>query len=371
MSLDSLKCDREIGEYMKQTFRNMSGSSLPKSMPLPMKPSSSSSSSSRKIMEEIKRSLSGNMVTTNQIAEQFYKLMGVSAGGSQINDLAVKLERENNTCRHTSNCPCSAPRDKVEQLSAKCLDDCYCGTSLNSSEQDNLKKGFYKVSLLDKVIFAVNKDYFWNRLYKDSSDKSINEEARKGVGLSMTNLEGNNIFVATKKGRDSIRVGYNPSSLDKISSKAEERLKCIVLYYNAMYNKSQKEIIITSTKRTPEDQAKEVYKSVFYATDKLAINSMYKGNAGRFTEDELKKGTPEQTIKDMLALGIKEKRFTGFRHIDDPDNTADIGFGSNPNLKNSAFESVLRLFRGRSFVRVALIPPEGEETVCYHMVING
>ena len=61
----------------------------------------------------------------------------------------------------------------------------------------------------------------------------------------------------------------------------------------------------------------------------------------------------------------------GFRHIDDPDNTADIGFGSNPNLKNSAFESVLRLFRGRSFVRVALIPPEGEETVCYHMVING
>ena len=124
---DYCKCDREIGEYMKQTFRNMSGSSLPKSMPLPMKPSSSSSSSSRKIMEEIKRNLSGNMVTTNQIAEQFYKLMGVSAGGSQINDLAIKLERENGTSRHSSSVPCSAPRDKIEQLSCKCFEECYCG----------------------------------------------------------------------------------------------------------------------------------------------------------------------------------------------------------------------------------------------------
>ena len=127
----------------------MSGSSLPKSMPLPMKPSSSGSSSSKKIMEEIKRNLSGNMVTTNQIAEQFYKLMGASVSPSQINDLAVKLERENNTCRHNGNCPCSAPRDKVEQLSARCLDDCYCCTPLSSKEKDDLKKDCYKVSKMD------------------------------------------------------------------------------------------------------------------------------------------------------------------------------------------------------------------------------
>ena len=152
---DYCKCDREIGEYMKQTFRNMSGSSLPKSMPLPMKPSSSSSSSSRKIMEEIKRNLSGNMVTTNQIAEQFYKLMGASVSPSQINDLAVKLERENNTCRHNGNCPCSAPRDKVEQLSAKCLNDCYCCVPLNSTEKSNLKTDFYKVTKLDCCIGSV------------------------------------------------------------------------------------------------------------------------------------------------------------------------------------------------------------------------
>ena len=71
---DFCKCDRATGEYMKQTFRNTPGSSLPKSMLMPIKASSSGSSSSKKIMEEIKRSLSGNMVTTNQIAEAFLKL---------------------------------------------------------------------------------------------------------------------------------------------------------------------------------------------------------------------------------------------------------------------------------------------------------
>ena len=140
---------------MKQTFRNMSGSSLPKSMPLPMKPSSSSSSSSRKIMEEIKRSLSGNMVTTNQIAEQFYKLMGVSAGGSQINDLAIKLERENGTSRQSSNVPCSAPRDKIDQLSAKCLNDCYCCTQLSSTEKSAIAQGTFKANKNEGLIGSI------------------------------------------------------------------------------------------------------------------------------------------------------------------------------------------------------------------------
>ena len=76
-------------------------------------------------MNEIKRNLSGtgqsSLVTTNQIAEQFYKLMGASVSPSQINDLAVKLERENGTSRQSSNVPCSAPRDKAEQLTSNCI----------------------------------------------------------------------------------------------------------------------------------------------------------------------------------------------------------------------------------------------------------
>ena len=328
---------------------------------------------SKKIMGEIKRHLNGNMVTTNQIAEAFYKLMGSehSVSGSQINDLAVKLERENGASRHSSNCPCSTPKDKIEQLSAKSLEECYCKTSLSSREQDNLKKGFYTISLLDKIVFAINRDYFWNRLIKASGfGASEFHNIREAANLRKDSLGKDKIFTPSKAGRDSIRVGYSPNNLPQISSKAEERLKCIVLYYNAMYNNSQKEIVITSTGRSSEKQANLVYNSVYYAMGKLASHSMYTGNAGRFTEQEIKKGTPEQDIKDMLAKGIKEKRFTGFNHIDAPDNTVDIGFGSNPNLKNSNFESVLRLFKGRSFIRELLIPPEGGEKVCYHMVIN-
>jgi len=119
-------------------------------MPLPMKASSGGSSSSKKIMEEIKRNLSGNMVTTNQIAEQFYKLMGVSAGGSQINDLAIKLERENGSNRIRSNVPSSAPRDKIEQLSAKCLEDCYCCTPLSSTDKSEIAQGSFKANTSKK-----------------------------------------------------------------------------------------------------------------------------------------------------------------------------------------------------------------------------
>ncbi|MGL5254653.1 MAG: hypothetical protein ACRC9L_06655 [Brevinema sp.] len=122
-----IKADRNIGEYMKETFRNMPSSSLLKSMPMPMTASSSSSDGNRKLMEEIKRNLSGQMVTTNQIAESFFKMMGDSYTSSQVQDLAIKLEKGNGTCRCSANCPCAVLRDKIVQLSCKCFEECYCG----------------------------------------------------------------------------------------------------------------------------------------------------------------------------------------------------------------------------------------------------
>ncbi|MGL4389137.1 MAG: hypothetical protein ACRCTJ_07080 [Brevinema sp.] len=106
---------------MKTIFRNMSGSYLPKSLPMPMSPSSSSNSDHRKLMEKIKRNLSGQMVTTNQITEAFFKMMGDSYTSSQVQDLAIKLEKENGTC------PCAVLRNKIVQLSCKCFEECYCG----------------------------------------------------------------------------------------------------------------------------------------------------------------------------------------------------------------------------------------------------
>ncbi|MGL5955973.1 MAG: LysM peptidoglycan-binding domain-containing protein, partial [Brevinema sp.] len=180
---DFCKCDRTIGEYMKQTFRKMPSLSLPKSMPLPI--TTNSVSNHRKLMEEIKRNISDNIPTTNKIVETFFKLMKISVSNSQIQDLAIKLEKENGTCRVSANAPCSVPRDKLEQISAKCMEESYLKTPLSTAVLNDLKKGIYHVSSLDKTLFALSKDLFWKRLYTHNDDKKINEEARKGVGLSM------------------------------------------------------------------------------------------------------------------------------------------------------------------------------------------
>ena len=147
-----------------------------------------------------------------------------------------------------------------------------------------------------------------------------------------------------------------------------------------MYNNSQKEIIITGTKRTPEKQAKEVYDSVKGNSGK-AQGSMYQGYSGMFTEQELKKGTPEQTIKDMLVAGIKGTpqklnnemvSFTGFSHIDAPDNTADIGvLISNTWAKSGDFPSTLEKFKsgGKYLNSQTLIYPAEGEKECHHLVI--
>ncbi|MGL4677741.1 MAG: hypothetical protein ACRCWI_08795 [Brevinema sp.] len=105
-------------------------------------------------------------------------------------------------------------------------------------------------------MFAVDRKSFWNRLYTDSNDMSLNIETRRGAGLSMDTLEGDAIFVATKLGIDYLKVRYNPSGMKSISSQSEIKLKVILLYYNCIYDKDQREIVITSTSRTAREQAK-------------------------------------------------------------------------------------------------------------------
>ena len=337
---------------------------------------------SKKIMEEIKKNLSGNMVTTNQIAEKFYKLIGVSASGSQINDLAIKLEKENGSSRHSSNCPCSTPKDKIDQLSCKCFEECYCKTSLSSREQDDLKKGFYTVSLLDKVIFAINRDHFWKRLYKDSSDKSINEEARKGVGLSMSSLEGNTIFVATTLGIRNITVQKTSDSTGSLSNDVIKKLKYIGIYANYIKKSTDiKQIWVTSAERDANKQANLVYDSVYKATDKLAINSMYKGSSGQYVETELKKGTDKNTIVTHLESGILnglltdtnlKPRYTGFNHVSNKSKTIDIGANSGLDPAKSSFRESLRCFISKGIILDSRSIEEGlkGEKDCHHLVFK-
>ncbi|MGL5956090.1 MAG: hypothetical protein ACRC0X_05740, partial [Brevinema sp.] len=142
---------------------------------------------------------------------------------------------------------------------------------------------------------------------------------------------------------------------------------------------SQKDIVITSTSRTAKEQAKEIYKSVFNANGQLAKNSMYEGYSGQFVEQELKKGTLQKEIEEMLEQGISGIPqnlngvmvvFTGFNHIDAPKNTCDIGINNNPWSKTS-FVAVLEIFiNQRKFLNTQSLPlGKGKETDCHHLVI--
>ena len=266
-----------------------------------------------------------------------------------------------------------------------CIDpDTYKNRNFTSQEASNLQNGYFMLDEFAQCVFSVSPSKFWERFSKVISISKL-KEIRSAVGYTMDKfhndeLRSHKLFVPSDQGINSISVEYKSNDLTKISGTAEERLKCIVLYYNAMYNNSQKKIIITSTKRTPEDQAKEVYDSVKGNSGK-AQGSMYQGYSGMFTEQELKKGTPEQTIKDMLVAGIKGTpqklnnemvSFTGFSHIDAPDNTADIGvLISNTWAKSGDFPSTLEKFKsgGKYLNSQTLIYPAEGEKECHHLVI--
>ena len=281
-----------------------------------------------------------------------------------------------------SNAPCSAPRDKIEQLSAKSFETCYFGTKVNSNQLKDIEKGSYKVTILDKIMFTINKDHFWNRLYKDSSDKSINEEARKGVGLSMTSLESDRIFVATKLGLDKISVNKISSTRGSISNSIINKIKYIAIYANYIKSSNDiKQVWVTSAERDAQEQANLVYDSVFMAKDQLAINSMYKGLAGHYVENALTQGISKEVILDHLETGILngqlsdislKPRYIGFNHISNINKTVDIGANNGLDPAKSSFRESLRCFIKKGIILDSRSIEEGNrgEKDCHHLVFK-
>ncbi|MGL5956318.1 MAG: hypothetical protein ACRC0X_06920 [Brevinema sp.] len=159
------------------------------------------------------------------------------------------------------------------------MEESYLKTPLSTAVLNDLKKGIYHVSSLDKTLFALSKDLFWKRLYTQSDDKKINEEARKGVGLSMNSLESDKIFVATKLGIGSISITYyDHASKYKLKEKSEQILKFIYLYGQYKYNIINKPIFISSTYRTPSSQWREMKNSLenIYDPNSNSFDSYYK-----------------------------------------------------------------------------------------------
>ncbi|MGL4676776.1 MAG: hypothetical protein ACRCWI_03815, partial [Brevinema sp.] len=235
---------------------------------------------------------------------------------------------------------------------------------------------------LDKIMFAVDRKSFWNKLYTDSNDMSLNIDARRGAGLSMDTLEGDTIFVATKLGLDQIKVQKTQYAIGSLSNNIIRKLKYIGVYANYLgVSLDIKQMWVTSAERDAELQANLIYKSVYNATNQLAINSMYRGSSGIYVEEELKKGISKELIISNLSIGILngtktdrnlKPRYIGFNHISNKGQTIDIG--ANPGLdpSKSSFRKSLRKFISVRIILDSRSIEEGKkgEQNCHHLVFK-
>ncbi len=74
----------------------------------------------------------------------------------QVQSLAIRLEKENGAFRCSTNAPCSVPRDKLEQIDCKCLEEIYSRTSLNSSEKSKVNRNkIYKMNKIDCAVTSI------------------------------------------------------------------------------------------------------------------------------------------------------------------------------------------------------------------------
>ncbi len=271
------------------------------------------------------------------------------------------------------------PPSNVEELFVLNILE-YKDRKFTSEQIANAKKGYYELTQEDVFAIEYNVSLFWSYMHNNAGIKdmiAIREAVGKGKDEVKGEKVGYKMFFPSKVGLENISVKYNPTDLSHIDSKAEYRLKAIVLYYNSKYNKSQKEIVITNTTRTAREQAVIVYNNV---KNNGISNSMYKGYSGMFVEQELNKGTSENNIIDMLEAGINGipqningamRSFTGFNHVNAGNNTCDIGINNNTWANNSDFINVLDSFiKNNKILDNRSLPlGRGNEKDCHHLVI--
>lgn len=320
------RCDRDCGEFLRESLKEQGLSSLPRAISLNHK--ISGSCCHKDLMSNVKREIGSfkKVIKLDLISEKILKIIGYNSPSSvQISDLSKNIIEENclNTCNH-EKCTCVS-LNQIERLSTKCVEECYCKAPLDCNTINDLKKGIYKVSIFDKIIFAVNKDLFWKRIYKHSDDKKINEEARKGVGLSMNSLEGDKIFVATKAGIDQITVSNKPGVSGTTSTNNITRLKIIGLYANHLANSNViKTILISDVARTPIEQAGYIHRDALNYPNINDTNAMYDGYIGKLTREWIQEGLDTQEITNRLTNYITVINPDGFRHISSSNDTIDI-----------------------------------------------
>ncbi|MGL5955250.1 MAG: hypothetical protein ACRC0X_01390, partial [Brevinema sp.] len=180
-------------------------------------------------------------------------------------------------------------------------------------------------------------------LYTHNDDKKINEEARKGVGLSMNSLESDKIFVATKSGIDTITVSNKTGVSGTISSNNKIRVQIIGLYANYLANSNViKTILISDVARTPVEQAGHVYRDALKYPNINDTNAMYIGNIGKLVRKLIQENTDTQEITNQLTNYIITNGT--FRHVNNSGNTIDIAANDSRDTSKSEFTNSFTQF---------------------------
>ncbi|MGL5955342.1 MAG: hypothetical protein ACRC0X_01865 [Brevinema sp.] len=241
------------------------------------------------------------------------------------------------------------------------MEESYLKTPLSTAVLNDLKKGIYHVSSLDKILFALSKDLFWKRLIKVSElSPSEFHKIREKFGYNQNSLkEGQSIFIPLKRKLNNIEIKFgknaDPSSFN---SSCKPLLKEMAVHANFL-GANIKYLVITSTSRTPEKQAvlminylTDGYKEGMYQTTRnwLYIDKQKDGNTyyEQFQKGMITQLQFEQIVEE-LALKHIRANLNDYAHVSDSRNVFDIGPNSSGHSRNdiNCFNKTISLVEGK------------------------
>ena len=255
--------------------------------------------------------------------------------------------------------------------------DEYTNGKFNSEQNNNLKKGFYKLSDDDVLAIHHNSDLFWSFIANNSGLRSEIHEIRKAVGLTKDEVKskkiGDMIFLPSKTGLEEITIDTKAGVKGSVSN-TKKRLQAIGLYSNYLgKNTNIRTITITSMKRTPHDQAFLVYNNAYKYSDVNHKKAMYKGTIGKIARENIKNGKGQlETIVELEAYIVAKIEY--FNHVNNSENTMDIGAGEGRNTHNNSHfrQSFVKFQETNKYLNKNDSIEEGKkgEYLCYHAVFR-
>ena len=253
----------------------------------------------------------------------------------------------------------------------------YKNRKFNSEQNNNLKKGYYKMTYEDTLSMSSGTDLFWSFIANNSGLRSEIHEIRSAVGLTKDDVKnkriGDIIFLPSKTGLEEITVQKKDGVVGTLSSIHIHRLRGIGLYANYLANSTIiTELVITSMLRTAHRQAEIVYEDAINYPDISHTDVMYTGETGRQVREAINRGMNKEEVLTVVKNRIRVNP-TGFRHVNNDSNVMDLGAGSGRQTTHPKFkESFIKFQSTNKWLSSANSIPWGEkgEANAYHIVFR-